>query len=394
MKNIYQTRRRAKERYLGNTLPKYFFIFFAAVGSASIWLLKRYVPESGGEIAAVVAVALIVIYCALSYSKRLLTIREDIIGDNAYYLGFLFTLTSLSYALFNFTKAGADANSIIESFGIALWSTIAGIAARVFFAQLRQDPDDIEKDARARIAETANALNTQLGAATVSFNEYRRGLEQSLAEAFTDNKSKINDSLLSSLEKFTATTESMASHIDHVFKEFSSHTEKLNKASEKTVVALENLNQRISGIESPDHLVNKKFEVIFANLDTAGEKLALVTNSQTNSTAEIVAGARALLENINSLNSQMEFFRLQSQAAKESTQSLENLTEKIDALPSSFEKLTEGLSVLIEQQNKAIQKISSHADALEEQLERSRSYTEQTHTALSSMSRTLADKLA
>lgn len=360
MKNIYQNVRKNKANFLGASLPKYFFVIFAALGALSIWALKAVWPEQGPVYAAFFAGALIIAYCAISYATRLLTIREDIIGDNAYYLGFLFTLTSLAFALANFAADG-NTNDIIKGFGIALSSTIVGVVMRVFFSQLRQDPDDIEKDARARIAETVSALNAELGSATVSFNEYRRSLDQSMAEAFQD---------------------------------FSAHTEKLNEASRNTVTALETLNTRISGIGAPDTLVNQKFANIFTNLDSASTKINGITDAQSKSNAEIIAATEALLKNVGVLTAQIESFQAQSSAAKESSKHLDDFVQKLDTVPHSLEKLTAGLAALVEQESTTIKKISAHADALEEQLERSRSYTEQTHMALSSMTRTLADKLS
>jgi hypothetical protein len=50
----------------------------------------------------VAACTIIVAYWAIVATVPLLRIREDQLGDNCYYLGFLFTLASLAYALYQF----------------------------------------------------------------------------------------------------------------------------------------------------------------------------------------------------------------------------------------------------------------------------------------------------
>jgi len=73
------------------------------------------------------------------YFSRNLRLRDDQSGDNLYYMGFLFTLTSLGVSLYQFSVERA-AEEIVQNFGIAIASTITGIALRVVFNQMRRDP--------------------------------------------------------------------------------------------------------------------------------------------------------------------------------------------------------------------------------------------------------------
>ena len=63
-------------------------------------------------------------------------------GDNLYYMGFLFTLTSLAVSLYQFSTVGS-AEQIVQNFGIAIASTIAGITLRIMFNQMRRDPVEV-----------------------------------------------------------------------------------------------------------------------------------------------------------------------------------------------------------------------------------------------------------
>ena len=79
---------------------------------------------------------------------------SEILGDNCYYLGFVFTLTSMAITLY--LLYGADnmetqdqLPKVISGFGIALSSTIVGIVLRV--TMLRMSPGNGEREGEARV---------------------------------------------------------------------------------------------------------------------------------------------------------------------------------------------------------------------------------------------------
>jgi hypothetical protein len=109
-------------------------------------------------------------------------VRADQAGDNLYYLGLLFTLTGLAYAIFTF-KPESQSNTIVEGFGIALATTIFGLTLRVFFNQVRADLVEIEDRARLDLAQAAAELKSELNQIVIEMNDFGRQTRQSLAEA-------------------------------------------------------------------------------------------------------------------------------------------------------------------------------------------------------------------
>src|ERR1700685_3376856 len=118
------------------------FMLFVVAGSAYIVVSKL----SGiGQIwVTFVPVLTMISYALLIVLARSLRLRDDQAGDNLYYMGFLFTLTSLGVSLYQFNASRA-AEEIVQNFGIAIGSTITGIALRVIFNQMRQDPIEVER---------------------------------------------------------------------------------------------------------------------------------------------------------------------------------------------------------------------------------------------------------
>ena len=112
-----------------------------AVGLTLMWV--AYETEAGilGErwSAAVLAAAVIVGVGVWFYAERDAVDMEKA-GDGCYYLGLIFTLFSLIVVLSGFgfgvgtegVSAAERTNEVVSKFGVALSSTLAGVAVRVF----------------------------------------------------------------------------------------------------------------------------------------------------------------------------------------------------------------------------------------------------------------------
>lgn len=333
-------------------LPKSLFLIVALLGTVIIWVLKSNGVNT--LITVLIPVSLILLYSGLAWLTRMFYIREDQIGDNAYYLGFLFTLSSLAYALWKFqVDDGGDPADIIGSFGVALWSTIAGIALRVFFSQMQYDPNDIEKEARHRVAETASVLSSTLNQATVSFNDYIRGLQQSVDEA----------------------------------------NSKARELTENSLAAFEQLNDRINSIEPPQNVVNRKVEEMFGGLETATKKLTALADQQIASTDTLSNFSDKLLESIKSLNEEMQEMEKMASVAASERKELSDINTITLNLKDNLLEFSNSIDVVKASQEKSAKAITKHANELEKQLDRSRQYTEDTHDALLSMTKTLTEKI-
>src|SRR5205823_5195428 len=108
-----------------------------------------------------IPVAIMLLYALCVKFLPFFRLREDQAGDNLYYMGFLFTLTSLGVSLYQF-RADGPAEEIVQNFGVAVGSTIAGVALRVLFNQMRLDPVDVEQSARLELAEAARRVRKEL----------------------------------------------------------------------------------------------------------------------------------------------------------------------------------------------------------------------------------------
>ena len=117
--------------------------------------------------AAGFSASVLVSYAAIAYFASALRLEPEVIGDNSYYLGFLFTLTSLSVTLYFVVESGAEDRAalipeVISGFGVALVSTIMGVFIRVLLMQFRLDLVARERETRLEIDDTARRLRVEM----------------------------------------------------------------------------------------------------------------------------------------------------------------------------------------------------------------------------------------
>jgi hypothetical protein len=169
-----------RRRFFNDMPDKGLFAAFALAGFTIIFGFKTWGMTS--DVVAGLAVASMVIYGLIAYRMPSVQLRLDRLGDNFYYLGFIFTLASMSAAIIQ-VQGGANIEALIGSFGIALFTTIVGVAGRVLFVQMRGELDEIETAMRRDLLETSNALRSQLGIALADFQTFHTAVRQATDES-------------------------------------------------------------------------------------------------------------------------------------------------------------------------------------------------------------------
>lgn len=132
-----------------------------------------------------IPIVLMFVYLGLSQWLRKIQLHDEQTGDNLYYMGFLFTLTSLGVSLYQFTSDGSM-DDVVRNFGIAITSTIVGIALRILFNQTRRDVQDIERATRHDLATMARLVRAEMEVSRREFTEFRRINSQMINEGFTE----------------------------------------------------------------------------------------------------------------------------------------------------------------------------------------------------------------
>ncbi len=319
MTGTTHVRRRHQRRVSTGVDAALFFLVFIG-GAATIFWLK----EAGFDQIRVTAVPciLLLLYASIVKFVPHFRLRDDQAGDNCYYLGFLFTLISLAHALAAFARAGG-AEEIVEDFGIALASTIIGLALRVAFIQMRQDPVEIESEARLELVVAAQRLRSELDQSALEINAFRRSTQQSIADGMEELNVKVGKLLEKSLARYDEITSGSAERIDRTLVAFSENAQRLNEMAEQTVTSVEALRERIDAIRAPEDLIETKFvsaaeavaDIVTEIKHRAREELKAfqelreLINGATTATAGLegrVANVAEVLDGLKELNGTLE----------------------------------------------------------------------------------------
>ena len=183
-------------------------LFFAVVAVGAGYIVFSKLNSFPAAYVTLVPVLIMIAYALLLGLARLFRLRDDQSGDNLYYMGFLFTLTSLAVSLYQFSEQGS-AEQIVQNFGIAIASTIAGIALRIFFNQMRRDPLEVEQTARLELANASRKVKRELESTVLEFAYFRRATQQSLGEAIDEIGTQLKDAkerTVDRLDEFAATS--------------------------------------------------------------------------------------------------------------------------------------------------------------------------------------------
>ncbi|EGY02531.1 hypothetical protein AZA_90702 [Nitrospirillum viridazoti Y2] len=358
-------------------------IFFLTAGIGAIFIAITKSILTSQIFVALIPCLFIIIYASYTLWTKRFRLREDQIGENVYYLGLLYTLTSLSVALFLYGQHPDNIDDIIANFGVALSTTIVGIAGRVLFAQMRQDPVEVEREARLELAEAASRLRDELLNSVTDINTFRRATEQSIEEARHEMTATTQKALAETVGQFKTVAETITKEVAETLGAYAANAQKLNQASGKTVTAIEKLLGRIEELTPPRDLLEVKLAPSVQKIETIIDHLAARTSSDGAQIQQLVALVENAVRTANALDQRTQAFIDRGAAA--------------EAVANRLNAIAEGLSatsqVITQASQQALETVRGHNVGLAEELERSRQSVSQVHRSLADMTNTLATQL-
>jgi hypothetical protein len=288
------------------------FTLFVAAGSAYVVLAK--LAGVGQAYVTFVPVAIMFAYALLIWLARNLRLRDDQAGDNLYYMGFLFTLTSLGVSLYQFNATGA-AEEIVQNFGIAIGSTITGIALRVIFNQMRQDPVEVERTMRLELAEAARRVRRELDSTVVEFGYARRSAHQAAVDSFGLVAKKFDeiaarllaslaDSAAKSAQPLEAASRRSADMVEQLMttmvgalaastERLAEETGKLSNWAGRMSTTLDEITTRLDTTRTTDAATGVALEPLLQSLTRAIDRLAAQSDAQAVAVRDAAGAATA-----------------------------------------------------------------------------------------------------
>jgi hypothetical protein len=263
---------------------------FLIAGCASIVALKVFPSTIPTWIRIGVPVALICLYASLTIFRTRFRLRFDQAADNCYYMGFIYTLTSLGLALYQI-REGSSAQEygvgIVRDFGLALSTTVVGIILRVAMSQIREDPHDIEEATRRELTDYSRALSGQMRGAVRMLIDVREETEDQLKN-FAFEMAQVVKEHQAQVADLRDATQRLANSVNAMAEDLASTeipTGKLRDATAATLAAVGHLSAALEVASS----ALGRVDVEARNTATSHERTAAAS---ANAASEGRPGAR------------------------------------------------------------------------------------------------------
>ena len=273
------------------------FLFWCfLIGAVGIIILKQL--HVNQLFVTAFPVAIMLVYAVRSASKP--QYLRGRVGDNLYYLGFLYTLVSLGVSLFEFSlidESIGKITQIITNFGISIASTIFGIFFRVFFNQSEEGeaPKEAVSNFGNAVSDLRKGIST-LNGELREFSNFRTELEQILRES-ADRQKKAISQFEVSVTHFTKTVEESRDQLQVNLDSFVNTVSDLNaqvsnldsalKASSDAVsasvgaiqaisesVAASDLVDKINHLQVPEDLLEQLLRPSIQSLEIGAEQIS------------------------------------------------------------------------------------------------------------------------
>lgn len=351
------------------------FTLFVIAGSAYIVVAKLRGIEQ--IYVTFVPVAIMLGYALLIYLARSFRLRDDQAGDNLYYMGFLFTLTSLGVSLYQFNASHA-AEDIVQNFGIAIGSTITGIALRVIFNQMRRDPVEVERIMRLELAEAARRVRRELDSTVVEFSYLRRSVQQAATDSFNQVgerfeaiSARMMASMAEIVSKSTAPVEAASRRSSDAIEQMTStivgavqgsaqmltaDTERLSKSATEISAALDALGAKLAAMRMPRGVIELDLEPVMHSLRRSVDRFTSHAHDQAGWVKEALEAAKIAAEtsseSIAALREKIDVNSATNRAALEAaTRIISAMTQLVDEFKSDTKDQVELLRQLLESIN-------------------------------------------
>ena len=330
------------------------FLITGFLGILITYLLKLNTTSYGSLISIAVPVASMVAYFLIAKSTVTKFLRDEQLGDSCYYMGFLFTLIALAFALINFaTSEGQFSQKILSDFGIALFTTILGLGFRIYYSQFRLPAEELRQSAEDELAATVRRLKVHLDSSIDSFEKFEQNIETSIQES-------LKKTTISYQEYLKQASESFQEYLKQASESFSNNAQELLKSFQ------ESTNEQFK--------LKEKFQSLNSELTTL--------NTQTTSMSQKINEFNTSLQNITN-----QF--------KEKSGS-NDLIEMTENLGKFAESLNQHVEIIGEQKNRMqenLDSIHSRREDIEKEVDRAQRILKDVYTSMVNMTKFITDKI-
>jgi hypothetical protein len=327
-------------------------IVFLTIYFVGVITLYMATKESASPLMMLaLSIVLMVIYGIYAYSF-VDNINVNQIADSAYFLGFLFTLSSITMSLINYASVDGDSEiqigKIVNLFGFALATTILGLLIKLMIENIKPSVSDLTDKTFSDFERTVSNFDLQLISSAEKFKTFQDlviGQLEKHAENITDQLDVVVNQTTQTLTKYIK--ESGSSLSDSMRESGENFSNALNKASNEMDLPTDFFTDQIKG-----PLINMKDQI-----NSFNSELSAVIKSQgaiaknTEKVSKIVEKLALKMDLSEKMPEYIEVIEQSVNGINMITESLNKTTQKVNEISQAFSEVVEGEKTKLIQTN-------------------------------------------
>lgn len=321
--------------------------------------------------------AFMAVYIILGFRRGPEDVSDERFGDSCYYLGFIFTISSIAFSLFDIPdldKAGR-LTAVAVRFGAAMISTFLGFIVRVYLVGFHHESTEAIQSLENQVVESANRLKTRLDLSQEAFEAFEEKVRQAANDTETRVRIATENVGRHLSQEMAQTLKAIAAEVQALHKSAADQmnvaalalSADLSKCSQALVADIsraqahfigmaDQLQTRLRAVTFPDDFFTKELTPpvrnLVASMVAVGDDLNSLKES-VNISIEGLSGALAKIE-----------------AAMETPQSVRELVQRQEAVSKQVLEVVllagraiDSSSLAIKEQNSALTRLSGEFSA-------------------------------
>ena len=299
-------------RPLGDENDKIAF-FLCCLGGIGLIYAIRIIGDITSEnrgigfldwVAIIIAICVIAGYTLfIGITKKRSGISVDRASDNVYYLGLLFTLASLAYSLIKLSYFGMASEgiasakqvlSLLPDFGLALFSTIAGIFGRIYLQQMRNDPVDVETEAREELGLAIGQLRETVGQVVSNLNALSAQTSLALSELNITVSKTLEESSNQNMKLVRGVAEDVESLSSKLKNQVTEVTQFTADSNAQFTEILGSMRTQFQSFGEIPKMLGDRFANLSVQLSSATEQIQQAAGQQNQLTTQLLNSVSAL----------------------------------------------------------------------------------------------------
>lgn len=314
---------------------------------------------------AIVVILLYTAYFMVTTNRS--GISLDRASDNVYYVGLLFTLSSLAISLIKLVNvdpnSGGTAAKVIDllpDFGLALFSTIFGIAGRISLQQMRNDPEDIETEAREQLGAAITQLKFSIGEIVDSLEDLATQMRITLVDLNTNVKQTIEKTS----EENTNLIKTAAADVSALSERLQSQVAVVESFTQEATTSfsgiLSTIRTEFEGFSDIPENLRNSFGALSAELTTAIAKVQEASGNQSQLSLEMLNSVRTLqiAFSDNGIAKISEFI-------EQAEQKISDINSSLDSSGRQVENTTQSLGHTVEEISASSDEVAAISNRLQ-----------------------------